>query len=182
VGGFDEAWTPGIIGERLTDLPNGDLEHGIADKCVLPDCTDQVLFGDELSRARNKVFEDRECLGPELDRARAPPETLVHQVERERSEMDAMVVRHEWWCVTETLPRRYDWAQGLRYCPLLMDGWQSKAAFVVQFRDDTDVSAGRLNGKVEHIASFRAARFHSVDELFAFIALVLAEIDDSKQL
>jgi hypothetical protein len=63
-----------------------------------------------------------------------------------------------------------------RYSPLLMEGWQSKAAFVVQFREGTDVEAGRLDGKVEHIASYRATRFHSVDELMAFIAQVLTEI------
>jgi hypothetical protein len=57
-----------------------------------------------------------------------------------------------------------------------MEGWQSKAAFVIQFRESTDVEAGRLEGKVEHIASYRAARFHSVEELLAFIARVLAEI------
>jgi hypothetical protein len=57
-----------------------------------------------------------------------------------------------------------------------MEGWQSKAAFVVQFRENTDVEAGRLEGKVEHIASYQATRFHSVDELLAFIAQVLTEV------
>lgn len=56
------------------------------------------------------------------------------------------------------------------YCLLLVEGWQSKAAFVVQFRERVDISAGRVEGKVEHIASHRAARFHSVEELLAFIA------------
>jgi hypothetical protein len=59
-----------------------------------------------------------------------------------------------------------------------MEPWQSKAAFVLQFREGTDVETGRLDGKIEHIASYKAARFHSVDELFAFIARVLAEIRD----
>ena len=65
---------------------------------------------------------------------------------------------------------------GLRYCPLLMDGWQSKAAFVIQFSESTDVEGGRVDGRVEHIASYKASRFHSVDDLLAFIARVLAEI------
>ena len=56
-----------------------------------------------------------------------------------------------------------------------MDGWQSKAAFVVQFRGSTDIRAGRVEGKVEHIASYRSARFHSVDELLAFVASILDE-------
>ena len=69
-----------------------------------------------------------------------------------------------------------------RYCPLLMEGWQSKAAFVIQCRPETDVEAGRFEGRVEHIASYKAKRFHSVDELLAFIALVLTEIRTTEQL
>jgi hypothetical protein len=56
-----------------------------------------------------------------------------------------------------------------------MQGPESKTAFVIQVREGSDLSAGRLEGKVEHIATYRAARFHSVDELLAFIARVLAE-------
>jgi hypothetical protein len=51
--------------------------------------------------------------------------------------------------------------------------WQSQAAFVVQFREDTDLRAGLLEGKVEHIASYESARFHSVEELLGFMARVL---------
>ena len=50
------------------------------------------------------------------------------------------------------------------------------AAFVVQFREGTDIGAGRLVGRVEHIASYRAARFHSVEDLLAFMARVLTEV------
>jgi hypothetical protein len=60
-----------------------------------------------------------------------------------------------------------------------MDGWQSKAAFVVQFRETTDIEAGRLDGKIEHIASYQSARFHSVDELLAFVARMLAAIREA---
>ena len=59
-----------------------------------------------------------------------------------------------------------------------MEGWQSRAAFVIQFRESTDIEAGRVEGKVEHIASFRAARFQSLDELLAFVAHILAECKD----
>jgi hypothetical protein len=55
-----------------------------------------------------------------------------------------------------------------------MESWQSKTAFVVHFLESTDIGAGRVEGKVEHITSYRAARFHSVDELLAFVADVLA--------
>jgi hypothetical protein len=72
----------------------------------------------------------------------------------------------------------YVWSD---YCPLLMDGWQHKAAFVIQFRPETDVDAGRFEGRVEHIASYKATRFHSLDELLAFIASVLAEVRNAEQ-
>jgi hypothetical protein len=62
------------------------------------------------------------------------------------------------------------------YCPLSMGEWQTNAAFVVQFRENTDIEAGRLEGKVEHIASYEALRFHSAEELFAFIARVLTDV------
>jgi hypothetical protein len=58
-----------------------------------------------------------------------------------------------------------------------MDEWQSRAAFVIQFRDGTDVGAGRLEGRVEHIATYKATRFHSLEELLAFLAGVLTEME-----
>ena len=69
-------------------------------------------------------------------------------------------------------------AESERYCPLLMEGWQSRAAFVVQFREDTDVQAGKVEGRIEHIASYRSSRFQSIDEMLTFIARVLNEIRD----
>ena len=58
-----------------------------------------------------------------------------------------------------------------------MEQWQSAAgAFVVQFRRETDIGAGRLTGRVEHIATYRAARFDSLDQLLAFMAEVLEEV------
>jgi len=65
---------------------------------------------------------------------------------------------------------------GFNYSPLLMEGWQSKAAFVIQFRPETDIEAGRFEGRVEHIASSKATRFHSLEELVGFIASVLNEV------
>ena len=60
-----------------------------------------------------------------------------------------------------------------------MDGWQHKQAFVIQVRTGTDIQAGRFEGRVEHIASTKATRFHSLDELVSFIAEMLAEVGDS---
>jgi len=58
---------------------------------------------------------------------------------------------------------------------LTMEEWQHKAAFVIQFRSETDVAARRFEGRIEHIASHEATRFHSLDELLGFITRVLGE-------
>jgi len=60
-----------------------------------------------------------------------------------------------------------------------MEGWQYKAAFVIQFRPETDIESGQVEGRVEHIASYDAARFHSLDELLTFIANVLRDLNSS---
>lgn len=60
-----------------------------------------------------------------------------------------------------------------------MEGWQSRAAFVIQLRESTDVEAGKVEGRIEHIASYRSARFQSADEMFAFIARVLNEVREA---
>ena len=49
-------------------------------------------------------------------------------------------------------------------------------AFVVQFRAETDVARGRVAGRVEHVVSGQATHFHSLEELLAFMARVLATV------
>ena len=61
-----------------------------------------------------------------------------------------------------------------------MDGWQHKLAFVIQFWPETDVDAGRFEGRIEHIASYRAKRFHSLDELLSFIGGVLTDVNKTE--
>ena len=56
--------------------------------------------------------------------------------------------------------------------PPLLPEW----AFVVQFREGTEVEQGRVDGRVEHIVSGQAAQFHSVEELLNFIARVLTAL------
>ena len=62
-----------------------------------------------------------------------------------------------------------------------MEERQYKAAFVVQFRPETDIEAGRFEGRVEHVASTKATRFHSLDELLSFMASVLIEVGKTEQ-
>jgi hypothetical protein len=68
---------------------------------------------------------------------------------------------------------------GSDYYPLSMERWQYRAAFVIQFRPETDIEAGRFEGRVEHVVSYEAIRFHSLDELLGFIASVLAEVSNT---
>ena len=68
---------------------------------------------------------------------------------------------------------------GMGHSAPWMEGWQHKAAFVIQLRPETDVEGGRFEGKVEHVASCKAARFRDVDELLLFIATVLDEVKRS---
>ena len=63
----------------------------------------------------------------------------------------------------------------------MTDGWQYKAAFVVQFRPETEIEAGRVEGRVEHIASYEATRFDSLDELLHFFARVLTEVRSAEE-
>jgi hypothetical protein len=50
-------------------------------------------------------------------------------------------------------------------------------AFVVHFRVGTPAALGHFAGRVEHMTSGNAARFHSREELCAFIEHVLIEME-----
>ena len=49
-------------------------------------------------------------------------------------------------------------------------------AFVVQFAPDADPAGGQCSGRVEHVASGQATRFHSLADLLAFLGRVLANL------
>jgi len=52
----------------------------------------------------------------------------------------------------------------------------SNQAFVVQFRTRS-CGAPSWGGRVEHLASYQVARFHALDELWAFMRRVLTEVE-----
>jgi hypothetical protein len=54
-------------------------------------------------------------------------------------------------------------------------------AFVVQFRADANVTAGRMAGRVEHVVSGRSERFSSMTGLWAFIEKILSEVNTQRQ-
>jgi hypothetical protein len=51
----------------------------------------------------------------------------------------------------------------------------AKRAFVVQIRADAKVEQGQWQGRVEHIVSYQATRFQSLEELLAFMVKILSE-------
>ncbi len=51
-----------------------------------------------------------------------------------------------------------------------------RRAFVVQFRTDAGRDPGHFAGRVEHMTSGQAVRFHSPEELLAFMARVLTQV------
>ena len=48
--------------------------------------------------------------------------------------------------------------------------------FVVQFRAPPTGASPSYNGRVEHVVSGQVIRFHSLDELLAFMVSVLTEV------
>ena len=53
----------------------------------------------------------------------------------------------------------------------------SNRVFVVQFRTQPPGGPAGYDGRVEHLVSGQVARFHSLEELLAFITRVLAEVE-----
>jgi hypothetical protein len=67
------------------------------------------------------------------------------------------------------------------YCLLSMKEWQYRAAFVIQIQPDSRLDEGQIKGRVEHVASTKATRFYSIDELIAFITTVLTDARNTEQ-
>jgi len=54
-------------------------------------------------------------------------------------------------------------------------------AFVVQYASDTQIEAGRIRGRVEHVVSRDASHFESLEALLAFMARVLRDVTTHEQ-
>lgn len=63
----------------------------------------------------------------------------------------------------------------------VMDGPQHAGAFVIQFAPETDIEAGRVVGRVEHVTSYEALHFNSLEELLSFLARVLKAGQDGRE-
>ena len=54
----------------------------------------------------------------------------------------------------------------------------SNRVFVVQFRTQSAGASSAYDGRVEHLVSGQVARFHSLEELLAFMVGVLADVEE----
>jgi hypothetical protein len=54
-------------------------------------------------------------------------------------------------------------------------------AFVVQFRVPPPAGAPTYDGRIEHLVSGQAGRFHSLEELVAFMVRVLTNVPQPPQ-
>ena len=54
----------------------------------------------------------------------------------------------------------------------------TKRAFVVQFRAPPTGSLPSYEGRIEHLESGQVARFHSLEELLAFMIRVLTNVEE----
>ena len=50
--------------------------------------------------------------------------------------------------------------------------------FVVQFRAQPTEASSSYEGRVEHVVSGQVARFHSLEELLAFMIRMLADVEE----
>ena len=57
----------------------------------------------------------------------------------------------------------------------MMNRLPHKTAFVVRFDTTSDIESGVIEGKVEHVASFRIERFQSLEELLTFVGMMLSD-------
>ena len=55
-------------------------------------------------------------------------------------------------------------------------------AFVVQFRAQPTGASPPYEGRVEHLVSGQVARFHSLEELLAFMVRVLTDVEEQADL
>ena len=51
-------------------------------------------------------------------------------------------------------------------------------AFVVQLHADAQVEQKEFRGRVEHVVSYKATHFHSVEELTAFMVQVVTTLQE----
>jgi hypothetical protein len=81
-----EAGRADLIAESPPDLPNADLEHGVAHHRSGPDALQQRVLGHELPVTLDEAVQHGEGLGRQTNFRRAPPQRGVVRIEPKRRE------------------------------------------------------------------------------------------------
>ena len=180
--GFDKSGRIRIIVESLTNLTDGDLKNRVGDKGSRPHRMEQFFLCGKLARPSNQIVEHGKSLRPEFNGLGASQQALVGLVQAKRMEECLMFKPHfSSQTLRKVSSRVMTYILRTDYCLLSMKEWQYKAAFVIQIQADCSLDNGQIKGRVEHVASTLATRFHSVDELLVFISTVLAEVRKTEQ-
>ena len=58
----------------------------------------------------------------------------------------------------------------------VVDAWQHSGSFVIRFSPATNLPAGLVSGRAEHVATGKTIRFASMGELVNFMNTVLGEV------
>jgi hypothetical protein len=66
------------------------------------------------------------------------------------------------------------------YSATAMNRLHYKAAFVIRFDPNANIESGKIEGSVEHVASYKTQRFNCLDELLSFVGRVLKEVHAEK--
>lgn len=62
------------------------------------------------------------------------------------------------------------------YSAPAMNRLHYKSAFVIRFDPNADIESGKIEGNVEHVASYQTQRFECLDELLSFFDRLLKEV------
>jgi len=53
-------------------------------------------------------------------------------------------------------------------------------AFVIHLQAEIDLGQGLVAGRIEHVVSGQVSRFHSLDELLAFMTKILSPVSEPR--
>ena len=85
---FDEDWRSGRFAERLANLADTRLEHGVSDVHVGPHSSQQLVLADQAAGPRREVRQDGKRFRGERHRSLALEQSLIVGIQEERTEAE----------------------------------------------------------------------------------------------
>ena len=110
VDGFNVAGLPGVIAEQPSNLPDGDLQDGVANMDIGPDGVEQLIFGDDPRPLPDEMEQHGQRFRGEMQRLAVLPEPFADRIHRVGPELQGFVTRHDCRCeiLLSLLPFRQD--------------------------------------------------------------------------